>query len=334
VDRFAYVGADDRSVPPRYDREFRILVVAEKYQTGFDQPLLTTMYVDKLLDGVAAVQTLSRLNRIHPLKSQDDLFVLDLRNEAEQVQAAFRPFYESATTAPSDPNLLYQAADEVHAHGLLVGSEIEAFATLYLTAREAPDPRQALESAHSELYRLTDPARDRYADLLERDRDAAEEFRSALRGFTRVYGFLSQIVGFVDRDLEALYQFGRYLLRRLPRRDDPAVDIGEVQLSHLRVTRTGEHDLSLTPEGEQELRGFATGTAAASEPELVALEQIIAAINERYGLGLTDSDRIWWEQQIVASTEDPEVEVAALVNSEANFAEVFNPKFDDIVIDR
>jgi type I restriction enzyme R subunit len=131
-----------------------------------------------------------------------------------------------------------------------------------------------------------------------------------------------------------LYQFGRYLLRRLPRRGDPTVDIGEVQLSHLRVTSTGEHDLSLTPEGEQELPGFGTGTATATEPELVSLDQIITAINERYGLGLTDGDRIWWEQQIVASTEDPEVEAAALVNSEANFAEVFDPKFGDIVIDR
>src|SRR6202012_5032565 len=110
---FGYVKAEDPDATARNQDEYRLLVAAEKYQTGFDQPLLCAMYVDKPLTGVAAVQTLSRLNRIHPLKSQDDVHILDFANKAEDIQKAFAPWFETTLTPPSDPNLLYKKQYEV-----------------------------------------------------------------------------------------------------------------------------------------------------------------------------------------------------------------------------
>ena len=125
--RFGYTKADDPQAAARDQDEYRLLVAAEKYQTGFDQPLLCAMYVDKPLTGVAAVQTLSRLNRAHPLKSQDDVHILDFVNEASDIQAAFEPWFETTITEPSDPNLLYTKQREVMHYGLLAASEMEAF---------------------------------------------------------------------------------------------------------------------------------------------------------------------------------------------------------------
>ncbi len=153
---FAYTRADDPHAATSAKVEYRILVVAEKYQTGFDQPLLTTMYVDKPLKGVAAVQTLSRLNRTHPLKSQEDLFVLDLANEAEEIQQEFRPFYETTITTPTDPNLLYTAERAVLDHALLVESEMQSFAEAYLRAQGSARTEAQWQRAHAELYRFTD----------------------------------------------------------------------------------------------------------------------------------------------------------------------------------
>ena len=334
-ERFGYTAVDDRRAPPRFPREYRILVVAEKYQTGFDQPLLTTMYVDKPLKGVAAVQTLSRLNRTHPLKSQEDIFILDFANEAEAVQAEFKPFYETAVTTPSDPNLPFTAAQAVLDYGLLREDEMEAFARAYLEAQRAAPDQAALERAHAALYRYTDPARDRYAQLLEADREAADGFRAALRDYLRVYAFLAQVVPYEDRELERLYLFGRYLIHRLPRRGDPAVDIGQVELTHLRIAKTGERDVRLQPEGEQVLPGFTgDGAGPRHEPEKVPLQELIAAFNERYGMGLTESDRVWVEQQIIAAAERSDLQAAALVNDEENFGLVFDDHFKDLVIDR
>ena len=132
--RFGYVKADDPHAATRGQQEYRILVVAEKYQTGFDQPLLTTMYVDKPLVGLAAVQTLSRLNRTHPLKSQEDVCVLDFANNAEDIQAAFKPYFEEALAEPTDPNLLYVKERDLKGYQLLVDSEIMAFAAEYQKA--------------------------------------------------------------------------------------------------------------------------------------------------------------------------------------------------------
>ncbi|MBW4701230.1 type I restriction endonuclease subunit R [Micromonospora sp. RL09-050-HVF-A] len=338
TDRFAYTAADDKHAgTPKAKQavEYRILVVAEKYQTGFDQPLLTTMYVDKLLKNVAAVQTLSRLNRIHPLKAQGDVFVLDFVNEAGDVAAHFRPYFETAATTPTDPNLLYTAQHAVTGYPVLVDSEMQAYAEALLAAEAKATTDTGLQRAHAALYRFTEPAVDRFKALAEQDPEAATGFRSALRDYTRMYAFLSQVVPYHDDDLERLYLYGRALLNRLPRQQDPSVDIGEVQLTHLRVSKTGEHDASLTPEGEQMLPGFLGGAVGTqNDPDRVALSELIDAFNDRFGIGLGEADKVWVEQQIVALAEDGTLEAAAMVNDESNFGVVCDRRIEDVILSR
>jgi type I restriction enzyme, R subunit len=337
-DAFAYTRADKaKSAPARTD--YRLLVVADKYQTGFDQPLLTSMYVEKPLAGVAAVQTLSRLNRTHPLKSQEDLFVLDFANEAEDIQAAFKPYFEEARATPSDPNLLYAVQRAVMDHQILVESEMRDFAAAYLDAQPAPgsvDPARGWDRRHAALYQLTDPARHRFERLAAEDAEAAEMFRSDLNDYVRKYGFLSQVMQFVDDELEMLYLFGRHLLNRLPRRQDPAVDIGDVDLTHLRVSKTGEHDMSLGPDGAQLLPGFDdTASGVAKTPEKALLSELIEEFNRRYGMGMSEADRLQYEERIVAAAEDPDLQEAAVASrNEADFELPFNSRFRDIMVER
>jgi type I restriction enzyme, R subunit len=337
-ERFAYAAADDKyagTPKAKHDTEYKILVVAEKYQTGYDQPLLTTMYVDKLLKGVAAVQTLSRLNRTHPLKAQGDVFVLDFVNEAADIAEQFKPYFEMAATTPTDPNLLYTAQNAVIGYALLVDSEMQAYAEALLAAERKATTDSGLQRAHAALYRFTDPARDRYVALAESDPEAADGFRAALRDYTRMYAFLSQVVPYHDEELERLYLFGRALLNRLPRRQDPSVDIGEVELTHLRVSKTGEHDASLTAEGEQMLPGFVGGGAGPQHhPEKVALSELIEAFNDKFGIGLGEADKVWVEQQIVALAEDSTLEAAAMVNDESNFGVVCDRRIEDVILSR
>ncbi|WP_262015278.1 type I restriction endonuclease subunit R [Micromonospora sp. Mcm103] len=336
--KFGYTAAADKyagTPKAKQDTEYKILVVAEKYQTGFDQPLLTTMYVDKLLKNVAAVQTLSRLNRTHPLKSQGDVFVLDFVNEAGDIAEQFKPYFETAATTPTDPNLLYTAQNTVTGYPVLVDSEMQAYAEALLEAERKATTETGLQRAHAALYRFTEPAVQRFNALAADDPEAADGFRSALRDYTRMYAFLSQVVPYHDEELERLYLYGRALLNRLPRRQDPSVDIGEVQLTHLRVSKTGEHDASLTPEGEQMLPGFVGGGAGSQhDPEKVALSDLIDAFNDRFGIGLGEADKVWVEQQIVALAEDGTLEAAALVNDESNFGVVCDKRIEDVILSR
>ncbi|MDK0523297.1 type I restriction endonuclease [Streptomyces sp. ML-6] len=334
---FAYTRADDKAVAAggRGQQEYKILVVAEKYQTGFDQPLLTTMYVNKTLTGIAAVQTLSRLNRTADRKSQADLAVLDFTNDAQDIQDAFRPYFEEATTLPSDPNLLYTAQSRVMSAPIISETEMDEFAAAYFAAKEKAAGSQAKwEKLHAELYRLLSPAVARFTPLLESDEDddveTAEDFRANLNDYVRKYGFLAQIVPYQDAELERLHLYGRYLLNRLPRRADGGVDIGEIDLSHLRVEKTGEHDKSLTSEGPAELKGFGEGAGGAAEAEKSLLSELIEKFNAKFGTDFTEQDVI---QPFNEAKADKKVRLAAVANDEDNFGKVFDKVFADKMAD-
>ncbi|MEU7614769.1 DEAD/DEAH box helicase family protein [Micromonospora rifamycinica] len=334
---FAYTRADDKAAQAggAGQREYRILVVAEKYQTGFDQPLLTTMYVNKTLTGIAAVQTLSRLNRTTDIKSQSDLAVLDFVNDAEDIREAFRPYFEEAATLPSDPNLLYTAQSRVMSADLLVDEEMLAFAAAWLAADEQAAGNPATwTKLHAELYRHLDPAVARFTALLdsddEDDQATAETFRADLNDYVRKYSFLSGIVPYTDDELEGLYLYGRHLLNRLPRGADGGVDIGEVDLSHLRVEMTGAHDVSLVPEGPADMKGFGDGSGGAKESEKSLLSELIDRFNARYGTEFTEQDVVKPFHEALA---DPKVRLAAVANDEENFGHVFDPVFEDKMMD-
>ena len=242
-----------------------MLVVAEKYQTGFDQPLLHTMYVDKKLAGVKAVQTLSRLNRTHPGKA--DTFVLDFANKAEEIQDAFEPFFEQSSAAPTDPNLLYTLEHTIAAAHVIHPAEQKA----------AVDALLAGGSANQKIiYANVNPAVGRFIAL---DEDAQDVFRDALKAFVRAYSFLAQVMPWTDRDLESLYLYGRALLPLLPAApDEPLPQISEsVLLTHLRTEAQGEEEnLSLTSGTDEPgvaLPGGGTGKAYESPTE--KLSQLI-----------------------------------------------------------
>jgi type I restriction enzyme R subunit len=293
------------------------------------------MYVNKTLTGISAVQTLSRLNRTADRKTQADLAVLDFVNEAEDIQESFRPYFEEAMTLPTDPNLLYTAQSRVMRAPILSEQEMDEFATAYFAAKEKAGGSQARwERAHAELYRLLSPAVARFTELLdsedEDDVETAEDFRADLNDYVRKYGFLAQIVPYRDADLERLHLYGRYLLNRLPRRADGGVDVGEIDLSHMRVEQTGEHDISLSSEGPTLMEGFGDGSGGAKEQEKSLLSELIEKFNEKFGTEFTELDVI---QPFEEAKADPKVRAAAVINDENNFGIVFDDVFEDKMAD-
>jgi len=328
-DRFAYTKADDAAAAARDQEEYRLLVVAEKYQTGFDQPLLCGMYVDKPLTGVTAVQTLSRLNRIHPLKTQDDVRILDFVNDASAIQEAFEDWFETTITTDADPNLLYAKQREVMDYGLLAASEMGAF--LRVLGEAGPDRLStgAEKKLHAQLHEYLKPALDRF-DALDTD-DERENFRGSLQGYVRAYSLLAQVIDWGDPDLERLYQYGRILLLRLPGRASTAVDIGDADLSHFRLEFTGAHNVSLSAAGDRDVRGHAADGGVRLDPDLTPLSEVIAELNDRFGLGLGTSDEILVYQQVVSLVEDTSMQQIALMNDEERFGQVADDRLDNIV---
>ena len=226
-------GFSETQLPKRFREDFQVLVVAEKYQTGFDEPLLHTMYVDKKLAGVKAVQTLSRLNRIHPGKQ--DTFVLDFANTTEEIQDAFADFYEESIAQPTDPNVLYTLEHDLMSAGVLSPDEMTALAGAVLSN----DPTQ-----QSQIYANLNPAIGRFISLPE---DEQEDFRGKLTGYCRAYAFVAQVMPWTDAELERLFLYGKLLLTELPAPDtDPMPQLSKsVLLSHLRLAITNEGSLAL-----------------------------------------------------------------------------------------
>jgi type I restriction enzyme R subunit len=319
-------GFSERELPERFDSDdYQVLVVAEKYQTGYDQPLLHTMYVDRKLEGVKAVQTLSRLNRTAPGKV--DTFVLDFVNTAEDIGEQFKPFYETTIAEPTDDHLLYAYAGEIDGYAVIAKADADAFVAA-LTATGTGG------KSHASLYVLLAPAVARFKELSVDDQD---EFRRLLTGYTRAYAFLAQVLSYGDPDLERLYLYARYLLLRLPGRPEPTVDLGDdVRLSHLRIEATGLHDVSLGDgSGDQMLPGFTgEGTGRQNEPEKARLSQIIDTLNERFGTNLTQADQLYFDQLEQALAEDGDLAAQAQANTEENFSYGFEKTFEGAIIDR
>jgi len=198
-------GYSEKELPEIFDREeYKILIVADKYQTGFDQPLLQTMYVDKKLSGVKAVQTLSRLNRT--CAGKEDTFVLDFANDRETIFASFQPYYEITTvTEETDINHLYDLKARLDEFQIYWETEIEAFANVYFH----PETKLNNPKQQKYLYSFTDPAVDRFKEIEEEEKQ--DEFKKGLRTWTNLYAFLAQIMPFVDPDFERFYAYAKLL---------------------------------------------------------------------------------------------------------------------------
>ena len=301
--------------------DYQVLIVAEKFQTGFDQPLLHTMYVDKVLTGLNAVQTLSRLNRTRDDK--EDTFVLDFRNETEDIQKAFAPWYERTAAIPTEPNLLWDT------HRILMGAvvidevEIPAAVSELLAGRGVPN--------HAKVYATLDPALSRYEEL---DREDQDEFREILGRYVSLYGFIAQIVSFTDATLERDYVYARALESRLPRSEAEGIDIGsEVKLTHLRTEHQTEGSIALE-EGNGDVKAIFSGKGPQHVPEKEQLSAIIDVLNERFGMKLTEADQLLFDQFEETWAANPEVVAQAKNNEYENFRLVFDRMFLGTVVER
>ncbi len=277
-------------LPERFNSsDYQVLLVANKYQTGFDQPLLHTMYVDKRLDGVQAVQTLSRLNRKIPGK--DEPFVLDFVNPPDDIYRAFKPYYDATSLQEtSDITKLEALKHELDEAQVYHWSEVEAFANIFY--RSPPQQRAA---DHAAMQKQLQPAVDRFKAIPEEEQRAA--FREKLNGYVRVYAFISQIIPYADPDMEKLYSYGRFLVPHLPIERDPAIKLtDEVGLQYYRLERISSGMISVNegePVGVRSPTDVGTGKA---KDEKAPLSEIITVLNDRFGTEFTDEDRLFFEQ--------------------------------------
>jgi type I restriction enzyme, R subunit len=320
-------GLKEKELPERFaSSDYQVLLVANKYQTGFDQPLLHTMYVDRKLSGVQAVQTLSRLNRMCPGK--EDTFVLDFANDATEIQAAFQPFYETTTVAEqADPQQLHDLQHDLDSAQIYQTDEVEAFARAFYVAQ--PTKKQANNEL---LYRHLDPALERYRAW--DDEEARDAWRGQLQAFVRLYSFLSQVMPYPDRDLEVRYSFGRFLLKRLPRSKDARFELdGEAELEYYRLTRVGETDIELIANQPGEVRGpTSVGTRTATD-ELVTLSSIIDRLNELFDTDFSENDRLFLDHMVEAGKAVQAVQERATANTYENFALSIREMLQNLMVD-
>jgi type I restriction enzyme, R subunit len=307
------------------DEEYRILLVANKYQVGFDQPLLHTMYVDKRLSGVLAVQTLSRLNRMYPGK--EDTFVLDFVNKPEEILASFQPYYRTAQLEDvTDPNLVHELMTKLNKAGVYFWTEVETFAAAFF------NPKVKTQGA---LHGVLKPAFDRYDDLEDEEQVL---FRKDLGSFLRLYEFLSQIIPYDDPELEKLFVFGKNLMPRLAehgRKEMLSLD-SDVKLTHYRLQKLGEQALDLEKAEVVKLGGISeAGTGGAPVDERKELREIVSKMNDLFAGEIKESDFIGavtsWQGRLMSSDK---LAAQAKNNSEEQFAlGDFKDEFMDVVID-
>ncbi len=316
---------ESRTAEEFEEPDYGVLIVAEKFQTGYDQPLLHTMYVDKPLTGLAAVQTLSRLNRNHPLK--ENTFVLDFRNDTEDIVAAFEQFHGCTVTPPTDPNILWDSRRRLEEFDVLRLEEIEAAMPALLGGGPSDEQRSA------RTYAALAPAKARFEQLSD---EQHLEFRDALNRFVRTYSFVSQIAAFTDPSLERDYVYCRALSLYL--RDTGTVerlDLGtEVELTHLRHQITFNGTLSLTSQVGEVHTFLGEGTGGKQELEVEHLSSIVAVLNDRFGMNLTDVDELLFDQLEESWIADGELSDQARNNTIENFRLVFDRKFLQTVITR
>ncbi|ABM39988.1 type I restriction endonuclease subunit R [Polaromonas naphthalenivorans] len=300
---------------------YRVLLVANKYQTGFDQPLLQAMYVDKRLSGVMAVQTLSRLNRMAPGK--EDPFVLDFVNKPEEILASFKPYFRTAEVeAVTDPNIVHELQVKLDKAKVYVPNEIEQYAKAFF------DPK----CKQASLMYILKPAKDRFYDLEDED---AEQFRKDLGTFLRLYDFLSQIIPYGDADLEKLYSFGKGLMPMVAARNSGSSILeldSDVQLTHYRIQKLGEQTLNLATGELVKLKPASdAGSGTTQTDEEKKLAEIVDKMNDLFSGELTEADLVGYVTTIKGKLLESEtLAEQAVSNTEQQFG---MGDFKDIMMD-
>jgi type I restriction enzyme R subunit len=346
--------------------DYQVMIVANKFQTGFDQPKLCAMYVDKKLGGVECVQTLSRLNRIYPSKAETGTFILDFFNEPEEILAAFQPYFQTAELADvSDPDLIFDLNDKLRAAGIFTWAEVEQFCAAFFVksksnaaianiCKPAVERWQKRYKSAVEAYKQ---ARDmfertkKFNDVImitnaenafkecKKEKDALEIFKKDLGTFVRFYEFMSQIVDYDDKDLEKLGLYARNLrpMLRETIEDEDEVDLSSIVLSHYRVSKIRQQHLLMQESDEYKLEpGDALGTAKAKDKKVEFLSQIVSRLNELFITDqLTEADMVNYANTISDKVRENELVMRQLLSNSPEQAMLgdFPKAVDDAVMD-
>lgn len=315
--RDAFAGAD-----------FHLLLVANKFQTGFDQPLLCGMYVDRRLAGIQAVQTLSRLNRAHPGK--DTTYVLDFVNSSEEILTAFRTYYETAELeGVTDPNLVLDLKGKLDASGHYDDFEVERVASVEMNPRaKQGDLIAAIEPVADRLLRRYKAAQERLLSARERNDDASDAqdevnalvlFKNDMAAYQRAYSFLSQIFDYGSSAVEKRFLFYKRLIPLLEfGREREGVDLSKVVLTHHSLKNEGQRRLDVSGRDESKLKPMIdVGSGSVQEKEKALLAEIIERVNNLFGADTTDGDQLSY----VNTLRDKMLESEALVTQAANNTE-------------
>lgn len=324
-------GIKETELPEQFDSDnYQVLLVADKYQTGFDQPLLHTMFVDKVLSGVQAVQTLSRLNRT--AKGKEDTFVLDFVNDHEAIYDAFKPYYQRTALGdiPSDEKLasLGNTLDEWK---IYTQSDIDEFANIWFSGRTTPT-----NSEHKRLNAVIDKAIEKYlhiSDDPEHNEEQQKLFKSQLQSYLNLYLFVSQILPYADSIHEKRYVYLKALMMKLPRgKQSEKLDLSKMAiLQYYRLQQIGEGSIKLN-EGEAEPQKGSTDVGTGQVSLTEELDKLIKELNEAFTTEFTLADQLFFESVEKFARENPDIVDAANNNPLSSFMDYFDTRIDDLLV--
>jgi type I restriction enzyme R subunit len=332
--------------------DYQVMIVANKFQTGFDQPKLCAMYVDKKLGGVECVQTLSRLNRTYPGKAEVGTFILDFFNEPQEILDSFQPYFQTAELADvSNPDLIFDLFEKLNAAGIYKSSEIEQFCTAFFVKNKSNAAianickpaverwtkryKLAVEAyAHSKeiferIKKTQDPVLIANAEndlkQCKQAKDALDIFKKDLGTFVRFYEFMSQIVDYDDKQLEKLSLYARNLspMLRESAVDEDDIDLDSIVLSHYRVSKIRQQDLKLKEDSPDYklLPGEGLGSATAKDKKEELLSQIVERLNELFVTDeLTNKDMVNYAYTIRDKVSENQLVMQQLANNTAEQA--------------
>jgi type I restriction enzyme R subunit len=314
-------GFSSAAIPDEFKKaNNRFLIVANKYQTGFDQPLLHTMYVDKKLGGVSAVQTLSRLNRTTSGKS--DTFVMDFANSTDEIKNSFEPYYETTILGEAtDPNKLFDLQNALDNYQVYTNAQVQEFSDK-IVQNVPVDQLHIILDAAANVFRTT------------LDEKSQEDFRAKCKSYVRLYVFLAQIVPFTNPYLERLYIFLNHLQNKIQREQGEDLAQGvldSIDLDSYRLQRQGEFNITLE-QGKELMPSSEMGNGVA-EPEMETLSNIVKAFNDHFGTTFTNEDKV--RKMTAELMQDVKIDQAAMdnINASLNKNDIQNAQitFTDIL---
>ena len=328
-------GIKEKELPEKFDSyDYQVLLVADKYQTGFDQPLLHTMFVDKKLSGVQAVQTLSRLNRT--AKGKDDVFVLDFVNSDEDIKKASKPYYDVTQLGETPDELkLTELVNTLNEWGIYFEQDIKNFAEVWFKRK-----RKLSDKEHQQLNSIMDVAVERYnaishQDDIEQKLEKQRLFKSQVQSYLNLYQFISQIMPYADTIHERRYAYLRMLLRALPKGSQGTrVDISkDVTLQFYRLEKVGEGSIQLSDGDAKDLKGSTdVGTGQAKSTDHIS--KMVMELNQAYATDFTAADQLFFDQIILEALNDESIVQAMKANTLDSFTEFLTTKLIGLFLKR